>query len=43
MAINVKRTKLTHTRERKKRKNEPIPAPKYPVKITRKEFEGAIT
>ena len=30
--MNTKRIKLIHTKERKNRKNEPIPAPKYPWK-----------
>ena len=34
MVMNVKRIKLSHTKERKNRKNEPIPAPKCPVEKT---------
>lgn len=30
MVIKVKRIKLIHTKERKNRKKEPIPAPKCP-------------
>ena len=30
--MNTKRIKLIHTKERKNKKNEPIPAPKYPWK-----------
>ena len=30
IAIKVNRIKLIHTKERKNRKNEPIPAPKCP-------------
>jgi len=28
--MNIKRMKFSHTKERKNRKNEPIPAPKCP-------------